>query len=70
MDPDKLRDILNDADSPILIMNLADKEKGRVSPEMAKQLFDKDSKYNKEFTKKLLSDDNGMDEEKLKTLLK
>lgn len=37
---------------------------------MAKQLLDKNSKYNKEFTKNLLSNDNGMDEQKLKTLLK
>ena len=37
---------------------------------MAKQLFDKDAKYTKQFTKNLLGDDNGMDHEKLQILLK
>lgn len=37
---------------------------------MAKQLFDENSKFTTQFTKNLLSDDNGMDPEKLKLLLK
>ena len=47
MDPEKLRDLLNDPDSAILIKNMADQENGRLSPEMAKQLLDKDSKFTK-----------------------
>lgn len=49
---------------------MTDKEEGIISAEMAKQLFDENAKYTKEFTKNLLSDDNGMDPEKLKALLK
>ena len=47
MDPEKLREVLNDPDSVILIQNLASKENGKLSPEMAKQLLDKNSNYTK-----------------------
>lgn len=70
MDPEKLRELMNDPEANILLTNLANKENGRISPEMAKQLLDKDSKYNKQFIKNLLGEENGMDHSKLQALLK
>jgi DNA-dependent RNA polymerase auxiliary subunit epsilon len=69
MDPKKFKEILNDPESKTLIEKMLGKEKGILSPEMCKQLFEENGNYNNEFIKKLLSDDNGMDQEKLKKIL-
>lgn len=70
MNPERLRELMNDEGSRQMVSALMDKEKGVVSADVAKLLLDSNSKYSSEFVKELLGGESGMAAEKVQELLR